>query len=497
MATTAGVLGLDALPYWYVEKLREWGQTPNLLSILESAASLECIPPITEASWPSIMSGVNPGKHGIFSFFHVDRASRERRLALAWDLEHPRVHEMLSFNKRKSIMINPIPDYPILPVKYSIIVSNLFFNPSPSSHPLRIYEKYFSGINADRDQDYPAYILEYLEAVRGLLEEEGEVDLAWVTLNFPDHLFHKKPELLKSPSHASRIWKKIDKLAGQMLASYDDVYIVSDHGFRMYDYRVNVNDILYRHGYVVASQEDEEKPLVDMLARQKGARTKKVKVPKSLYMIIARLGLEPLARKAFPAVARIYERITGVKPVVRSGYSIDYKRSKAYMPEGGTYGVYIFDGTVSKQEIIEVLRKYRGIKVWDSLEVYKGPYTIRGPDVVVLGEHEKGYVLGPARIMGTIYLKTKYHSHDLWGVFAAKTGDGTIEDAIRGRTFKNTIVAPLIMCRLNVPVPKHSDDLSTLSSICGRRPEVADYTGKFRILKRLHRRNWVRERGGN
>jgi len=485
VAETVGVLGLDALPYWYIDKLREWGQTPHLTKILENSARLECLPPITEASWPTILTGVNPGKHGLFSFFHVDRATRERRLAHAWDLEHPRIHEMLSFNKLKSIMINPIPDYPIIPVKNSIIVSNLFFNPTPSSHPRQIYEKYFAGIRASRDEDYDGYMSEYIESIQRLIDDEGDVSLAWVTLNFPDYLFHKKPELLKSPRHASRLWKLVDGLAKQMLDTYDSVFVVSDHGFRMFDYRVNVNDILYRHGYVAVSERDEEKPLVDLLARQKGARTKKVKVPKTLYMIIARLGLEPLARKAFPVFARLYEKVTGVRPVVRSGYSIDYMRSRAYMPEGGTYGVYIFDESVDKGELIEILRGYKGLKVWDSHEVYEGPYVERGPDIVVVGDHENGYVLGPARLMGTIYLKTKYQSHDLWGVFAAHTSDGSIEDAIKAKTLRNTIVTPLIMCHMGVPLSKYSDDLDLLGSLCRRDVRTMDYTMKFRIVKRL------------
>lgn len=489
---SVGVLGLDALPYWYIDKLREWGQTPHLLSILENTVKLECIPPITEASWPSIMTGVNPGKHGVFSFFHVDRKSRERRLAHAWDLEHPRIHEMLSFSRMRSIMVNPIPDYPVIPVKNSIIVSGMFFNPNPSSHPREVYEKYFKDYERERDENYNEYFKDYVEALQGLIDDEGDVDLTWITLNFPDYLFHKKPELLKTPKHASRHWKLVDSLAKQLLVRYDSVYIVSDHGFRMYNYRVNVNDILYRHGLVVLSEMDEERPLVDMLTRQKGGSTRKVIVPRTLYMVVARLGLEPLARRVFGVVSRFYERVTGVKPIVRSGYSIDYMRSKAYMPEGGTYGVYIFDESVSSDEVKSTLTKYRGLKAWSADEVYDGPYIDRGPDIVVVGDHERGYVLGPARIMGTVYLKTKYHSHDLWGVFAARTSDGGVEEAIRNRYLKNTVVTPLIMCRMGVPVSKYSDDLRLVDELCGRKVETIDYNMKFKIVKRLLKANMRR-----
>ena len=111
------MLGLDALPYWLVGRLREEGFLPSILGGGPLILPLEAVPPITPASWPSIMSGVNPGKHGIFSFFHWDRVERRARLSSAVDLEHPRIHEMLSYEGVPSLAVNPIPDYPLLPAR--------------------------------------------------------------------------------------------------------------------------------------------------------------------------------------------------------------------------------------------------------------------------------------------------------------------------------------------------------------------------------------------
>ncbi len=479
------VLGLDALPYWYIDKLKEWNQAPVLTGLLENAARLEAIPPITAASWPSIMSGVNPGKHGIFSFFMIDKATRERRLATALDLEHPRIHEMLSFNRIRNLMINPIPSYPLIPVRYADIVSNLFFTLEPLSSPHYLHNRYFYDVPFDKaPTDILGFTEQYVEAVERLIEDRDEYDLVWITLNFPDAAFHKFPRLLEDPSLTGSVWKRIDRLLRLLLDRYDNVFIVSDHGFRLFDYRVSINDILYRHGYARPSSVDRELTLVDAEARLQGEQTIRIKFPSVLYKLLARLGLEAHARRLYPYVEAIVKAVTGKKPVIRAGVPVDYDNSRAIMPEGGVYGVYIFDENIDPSEIAGILVKYNGLRVWEANEVYNGPYINRGPDVVVIGDHERGYALAPARIFGSIYIRTRYNNHDLWGVLAARTVDG-IEDSIKGRTLANNVVAPLVMCIMGQPVPVHADSLDTVRSLCPHNVAMMDYTGKFRITKRL------------
>ncbi len=57
------VLGFDALSPWMVE----------LMPILRSMEwrVLDSVVPLTPPSWASIMSGVNPGKHGVLSFYRI------------------------------------------------------------------------------------------------------------------------------------------------------------------------------------------------------------------------------------------------------------------------------------------------------------------------------------------------------------------------------------------------------------------------------------------
>jgi len=74
MGNTVFVLGLDGLSRNYYNKLRKNGVIPFLANIIEQSVrfSLYAFPPVTYPSWINIMTGVNPGVHGIFGFLYMD-----------------------------------------------------------------------------------------------------------------------------------------------------------------------------------------------------------------------------------------------------------------------------------------------------------------------------------------------------------------------------------------------------------------------------------------
>ncbi len=483
---SVAVLGLDALPYWVLPKLRDEGLAPNIAGSREVslATSIRAIPPITPASWPSLMGGVNPGKHGLFSFFHYDRETYKQRLVTALDLEHPRVHEMLSYEGIESFVLNPIPDYPLLPARRARVVANLFFSPDPASRPRGLVEKYFGGLPWPPERK-PSYYEAYMEKVLGLAEGLGreKPPLVWLNINFPDALYHKLPETINKPSRVSRLWSLADRIAKVLRQEFDHVFVVSDHGFRIFRYRVNLNDILERQGYVARSAEETEEVVEEELAKGRRAKTARLNVPPAIYKLVGALGLEPFARKVFYSVIRpLYARLTGKVLVVRSGASIDYERSKACMPYGGAYGIYLKDPAL-KNEILNMLSRYRGMLFWPSEKVYKGPFAPRGPDIVVVGDHAKGYSLGPARLIGEEYTKTRYPGHDMWGVLIPLSGVPPGWSA--GEELPNTVVAPLVQCLLGAPISHLADGGELVARLCGRKPAAKNYIGRFRVSKRL------------
>ena len=123
--------------------------------------------------------------------------------------------------------------------------------------------------------------------------------------------------------------------------------------------------------------------------------------------------------------------------------------------------------------------------MWLRNEVYSGPYTDRGPDVVVLGDHLNGYTLGPPRIVGVIYTKTKFATHDQWGILLHKMEDDTIDWRSLPVDIPNHLVGTLTMCHIGVSIPHDADSKDLIEKACREKISYKNYNGKFRIAKRL------------
>ena len=165
------VLGLDGLSWAYLEKMVNSGSV-HLKSMLNKSSKyvLDAYPPFTPPSWSSIMTGVNPGKHGVFGFAYMDRRRWRQRLYTSLDLEHPRVHEMLSMLGVSSVMINPIPRYPLIRVRGSIIVSQKGLSaPKTVWHPKHL-ERYVKPLTEPHDIRTFAGFVDMSNALLELIE---------------------------------------------------------------------------------------------------------------------------------------------------------------------------------------------------------------------------------------------------------------------------------------------------------------------------------------
>ena len=213
---SVAVLGLHGAPAGFLHMLASHRLLSTSGSILESMneAILYSIPPATWVSWTTIMTGVPPGVHGITGFFHVDRMTGESRLLTALDLEHPRIHEILSINNVESIIVNPVPETPIIPVRKARIISWFLYTREPICHPEGWCKKWLGGkvkkpLKACQTQP----LEEEYNAIADLVEDtSGEATLYWVTLRAPDEIYHKCPEALENPEILTPIASAIDRI---------------------------------------------------------------------------------------------------------------------------------------------------------------------------------------------------------------------------------------------------------------------------------------------
>lgn len=94
----AVIIGLDAATWDLLGPWMEQGLMPNLARLRSSGVSgkLESArPPITPPAWTSLMTGKNPGKHGIFNFMEAPRNEYVPRYANATSRRTPTVWRLL------------------------------------------------------------------------------------------------------------------------------------------------------------------------------------------------------------------------------------------------------------------------------------------------------------------------------------------------------------------------------------------------------------------
>lgn len=91
------VYGIDSGDWAIMGPYLEAGELPNFAEVLRRASRAELlstIPPITAVAWPTAFTGTNPGKHGLFSFFHLVQ-QRPKPISNA-DRKRPALWEILS-----------------------------------------------------------------------------------------------------------------------------------------------------------------------------------------------------------------------------------------------------------------------------------------------------------------------------------------------------------------------------------------------------------------
>ncbi|MCK4719985.1 alkaline phosphatase family protein, partial [bacterium] len=65
------ILGHDGASFNYLDPILKSGKLPNYERFFKSGVRSNClstIPPLTPPAWSTMLTGVNPGKHGIFDF---------------------------------------------------------------------------------------------------------------------------------------------------------------------------------------------------------------------------------------------------------------------------------------------------------------------------------------------------------------------------------------------------------------------------------------------
>lgn len=486
------LIGIDAGCESVFERLFDEGRLPNLASICRDGVSgpLESqIPPWTPSAWPSLYTGVNPGKHGVFGFVTYD--GYDWRVVTGDDVEAHRLWTLLDQHGYSSVVVNVPVTHPPDDIDGAIIPG--FIAPEdPQCHPAGVLEDVREAIGGYRI--YPAYargddawtdeekIAEYRELTRmrgdafRYLVDRFSPDFGFLQFQRTDTVFH---EFGDDWAKIRSVYEATDEQIGAVIddCNPDLVFVASDHGigpYRKEEFRVN--EYLQDRGYVATTRGGKGmpswNPIRSQLREGQDDETWEPGLAGRLAAVAARVGLTTrrigngLERIGLHDIAKQY----APEDVVRTANEqVDFPESTAYMRARTELGVRLNlagrepNGVVQpdeydavRQEVMEALRNATapdGERVFQEVapreRYFSGPHMEGAVDVVTVPRDFEHFL--SAQLLGDHFGETaEPWNHKLDGIFAA-TGRGI--DETRGLSDAHLFdVAPTILAALGLPV---------------------------------------------
>jgi len=262
------LVGIDAACAEVVDPLIEEGTVPTIAELAETGVSgplQSQIPPWTASAWPSLYTGTNPGKHGVFGFLGYDGYDWD--VVNATHVDEPSLWELADEQGLSSVVVNVPVTAPPTAVDGAVIPG--YTAPeNPPCHPEGILEELREAIGeyrvypddeADQPGEYVSLVEQRGDAFR-YLADRFDPDFGFLQFQGTDSVFHEYPDDLypeAGEGMVEAIYRAVDREIGAILDEFDvgTVLLASDHGMGPYggdEFRVN--EFLREQGYVETTQ---------------------------------------------------------------------------------------------------------------------------------------------------------------------------------------------------------------------------------------------------
>jgi predicted AlkP superfamily phosphohydrolase/phosphomutase len=490
------VIGIDSATFDLIEPYIAAGHLPNISRILREGAYAplrSTLPVMSPPAWTSMITGQNPGKHGIYDFIRFRPGSYRIEVTRSDQTSYRTIFDLATQYGRRVLAINVPLTYPPRPIN-GVMVSGpivpsqgVFTHPPELAATLRAQGYRSEPAMAYTHGDDAAYIADCKAVARSqalalikLMRRESW-DLAMVVLRSVDeamgylwhHIDPQHPRF--DPVAAAQfgdaildIHKDVDNLVGLMVAAAGldtTVMLVSDHGAGPCYKEVFLNVWLEQQGWLVRKQANPLNTGRKTLLRRFGL-TRESLAPKLDW---------PLARAIRSRIPERVQHAIIPEQSVTLADVVDWSRTRAYSM-GNIGQIYVNLKGREAQGIVEpgderdqLLDEISAAlyqlsdegqpvvdKIHRSEEVYHGPYANYGPDLNIemrgltyisqsWREMAGSEIFGPPGYSGT---------HRPLGIVALHGQSA----AATGQQLEAQIVdvAPTLLWLLGLPIP---DDL--------------------------------------
>ena len=267
------VLGIDGVPCSLLKRFIDEGLMPNLAGLVKKgtlSGMTASIPEVSSTSWSTFMTGVNPGKHGIYGFMELQKDSYNWRFPDSRDVSSSTLWDIAGMNGKKSIVLNVPSTYPAKELNGILTAGFVALDLKKATWPESAYEYlkgigYIMDVNARKAQESLEALAEEIDrtfevrkkAIMHFLDT-GDWDLFVGVITETDRLHHYLWVALDDESHPQHdffigFYKKLDAFIGEIYKKVgDDIPFVmlSDHGFTTIKKEVYLNTWLREQGYL-------------------------------------------------------------------------------------------------------------------------------------------------------------------------------------------------------------------------------------------------------
>jgi predicted AlkP superfamily phosphohydrolase/phosphomutase len=398
------IIGIDGVPFRLMDALSRQGVMPNFAQLRQDGVFRQIessLPEISSVSWSSIITGKNPGEHGIFGFAEMIPGTYTLSFP---NFDSLRAKPFWRTGKKKRYAIINVPStYPAKPINGFHVAGFIALDLERATYPPSYVPKlremgYRIDIDAEKGHKSKTLLLKELsdtldgrmKLYRHLLGTQ-HFDVTMIVFTGTDRIGHFMFDAYESKEHPLHqqfldYFTAIDKAVGEIVEKMkpdDNLLMCSDHGMELIEKNLYVNKILQEKGFLNLGDEENR-------------RYNNIKQGTLAF------SLDP---------ARIY-----------------LNRAGRY-PKGG---VRPADEEKALNDIIELFRdlKIQGKKAIKAVhrkeEIYKGPCTDRAPDLVMIPN--KGFNLKSSLTPGGEdgALTGKHTQHDAFLFIKNKNNENVV-----------------------------------------------------------------------
>ncbi len=501
MNTTKRVLvvGLDGATFDLILPWIKTGKLPCLHDMMENGAHGELtstIPVLTPPAWSSFMTGQNPGKHGIISFFARENNGYNVEVANSTYRSTREIWTILGESGKKVGVVNVPLTYP--PKKVNGVMITGMMTPPESdnfTYPgfLKEEVKKVVGEGAlnpsftylEREEVFLNDLFEStdrLAKISSHLIKKYKLDLFMVVFNGTDYIQHRFWGYI-DPSHPKyradkfekyqkiflSYYQRLDEIIGELsrLAGEDaTVIVMSDHGAGPLRKYIHINSWLMRTGFLSMKG--------GLVTRIKRFMYKIGVNPEKVYNALFKAHIGDLGIKA--------DKVNGklrflLKHLFLSFSDVRWRKTEAYSIGSGLIYINLKGrdplGAVNPGEEYETLRErlIRRLcrlrdpetgehvieKVYRKEEVYAGPHLDTAPDLVFLPKEGymtfEGYEFGADSVVTRAEAVSGAHRPN--GILLMKGPE--IKRGVELRNINIVDVAPTMLQIFGSPIPTDMD----------------------------------------